>query len=440
METIHDQDARIKRMLKPQTTERGTEYVPSQFTLRFVHGAKRFVFHTLTKQCISAELPEVCQAGEGYDSLIESYFLVPRNRDESAMYEGLSRMFRAFFSKKGIQNFVIMPTYGCNARCIYCYEEGAVPTVMTRETEMQVVRFILNNRRAEEPVFLNWFGGEPLLGVGTIDRITTALREAKVEYRSSMISNGSLITTEIIDKMLGLWKLTRIQISMDGAEVDYRKRKNYYVYRNEYRAVMETISRLSEAGIQVSVRCNVDEENWVNIPRFLEDMETGVKNKEKVFLYFYLLYQSRRAENSLAMQEKIIAAQSLIRIAGFRLAPPQEVGLSFRTNHCVADGDGVVITPDGSLYPCEHCPSESRFGNVWQGITDEAARHEFCRTDRIREKCRKCMFLPDCTGFSNCPIVDYDCQGTRRIIALDMLCRLIEEKEGDAEAERMPNC
>lgn len=39
-----------------------------------------------------------------------------------------------------------------------------------------------------------------------------------------MISNGSLITPEIIEKMTGLWHLDRIRITMDGNESDYISR------------------------------------------------------------------------------------------------------------------------------------------------------------------------------------------------------------------------
>ena len=49
---------------------------------------------------------------------------------------------------------------------------------------------------------------------------------------------------------------------MDGAEPDYIARKRYYTARDQYHTVMEAVSRMSEAGIRVVIRCNVDEENW----------------------------------------------------------------------------------------------------------------------------------------------------------------------------------
>ena len=42
--------------------------------------------------------------------------------------------------------------------------------------------------------------------------------------------------------MAGDWKLTKIQISMDGAEPDYIARKRYYTARDQYHTVLEAVS------------------------------------------------------------------------------------------------------------------------------------------------------------------------------------------------------
>ena len=62
-------------------------------------------------------------------------------------------------------------------------------------------------------------------------------------------------------------KLNNIQISMDGAEEDYKLRKSYRSYEDHYHGVMDAVSRMSEAGITVTIRCNVDEGNWGAIPQ-----------------------------------------------------------------------------------------------------------------------------------------------------------------------------
>lgn len=106
-----------------------------------------------------------------------------------------------------------------------------------------------------------------------------------------------------------------------------------------------------------------------------------------------------------------------------------------------ADGSGVAIGPDGSLYLCEHCPPESRFGDIWHGVTDEKSRYEFCRTDRTREKCRTCPFLPDCTSFASCPVQDHDCRKVHELLKMNFLRRLVDNTDkGSGIEEEIPVC
>ncbi len=437
---FHKLDTLLSKVLSPQKKEQKSVYVPSQFTFSFEYADKHYVFHTLTKQCVESELPEQCYAGEKYDDLIEGYFLVPAGKDECIFYQSLSTMLRTYAHKKGESGYTILPTLACNARCTYCYEEGMEQTTMTPETVEQTIRYILATHGGGT-VKLAWFGGEPLLCESVIDQISEALRVAVVPYKSFIVSNGSLITPDVIEKMTGLWKTDRVQISMDGAERDYIARKRYIKPRSQYHDVIRAIDQMTTSNIHVRIRCNLDEINLPGLSDLLEDLQTVITHKEKIFLCLSPLFESRASENDLLIWKKLIDAQSLVKQAGFQTENMLAPKYSFSINHCTADGNGVVIAPDGSLYSCEHCPPESKFGDIWHGVTDEAARREFSRTDRVREKCRKCPFLPDCTAFSSCPIQDKHCREVREMMALDSLKRLVQnhEKEEAADGE-VPAC
>ena len=51
-----------------------------------------------------------------------------------------------------------------------------------------------------------------------IDVISERLKELNIEYTSYIITNGSLITDDIIKKMSDLWNTKDIQITIDGTE------------------------------------------------------------------------------------------------------------------------------------------------------------------------------------------------------------------------------
>ena len=437
MVVIREQDATLKKILPPVTLCAGTTYIPSQFVLHFEYQGKGYLFNTLTKQCVEGRLPASASAGEGYDDLILAQFLVSEDRDECAYYNQISALMRAFTKNKGIPGYTILPTLGCNARCVYCYEEGMKQVTMTPDIVEQTIRFILDTHDGDK-VRLYWFGGEPLLCSDTIDRVCAAMREAGLEYSSAMISNGSLITTKIVEKMSGDWKLGNIQISMDGAEKDYIHRKNYHANADYYHTVMRSVDLMSKAGVAVTIRCNVDEENWGGITRYLSDLRAAISNKENVRIYFCALNDMRAAENDTALWEKIRDLRPLIEEAGFQAAPFMGLGMHFRVNHCMADGGSVVIAPDGSLYLCEHCPQEACFGDIWHGVTNEGALKEFSRVDRTQDKCRNCSLLPNCTSFASCPVKDNHCRQVREMMAIDALKQMLDKEE--VAGEDQPIC
>ena len=425
MRSLQPADRELRENLRPQEILPDTEYRPSQFVLRFTHGGRRYLFHTLTRELLEAELPERCLPGQGWDSLIEGYFLVPVEKDECAFYQSVSARMRGCRKKKGRRLYTILPTTACNASCAYCYEAGIKRMTMTPETARHTVRYILDTRRGDQ-VRLKWVGGEPLLCAGIIDQICAGLRGAGVGYGSTMISNGSLITPEIAEKIQKDWNLERIQISMDGAEPDYIERKRYRAPSGVYRTVLEGIRLLAARGIRVTVRCNVDEGNWDGVPAFLDDLKAMIPDKTNVQIYFAPLFQARCGEDDLAIWEKVLAARPAIEDAGFRAKASLFSGPRFRVFHCMADADNVTINADGGLYACGCLPEASRFGDVLRGVTDEDARRSFRSTDRVREKCRKCPFLPECTAFGNCPYTDTHCREVREMDDRAMLRQLVE--------------
>ncbi len=218
---------------------------------------------------------------------------------------------------------------------------------MSPETADQVIRFILETHVSPK-VKLDWFGGEPLLGESIIDRVCEGLQEAGLEFSSAMTTNGSFITPEIIKKMAGVWKLTQIQISMDGAEQDYILRKRYIADRDYYHQVIESVSRLSDAGFKVTVSCKVDEENWGRTPQFLEDLSGEVTDKKDVTVVFSPLFSVRQSEDDLAMYRKILSARPLTERAGFTCKPLMGSDLNYRIFRCKAASGNVSIWPDGT--------------------------------------------------------------------------------------------
>ncbi len=443
---IHKKDKLIRKILPDQKLHSDAVYVLSQFVLSRAIDDSMVLFSTLTKQCY------ILPSGHTFDKpfaaseilsdpinhqLVKDHFLVPQGSDECGFYNKFSYIARAFRKSSGYYSYTILPTFACNARCVYCYEQGTAPASMTLETADQTAEFILKTRKKAQKISIVWFGGEPLLRPDIIDRICERLRNEAVEFDSLMISNGSLITDEIVQKMKRNWNLDYIQISMDGAEDDYRQRKNYYKYDNTYNAVMRGIGLMADAGISITVRLNIDYDNIDSINEVLEDLSAEIGNKEKVAVQLAPLYGVRTSENDLELWKKAIELSPIISEHGFiagRLADADRV---FRVFKCMADDytGNVLIMPDGKLSPCQHCPEESIFGNIWDGVTEPDRLRRFTASDQTREKCRSCVFLPDCTSFANCPVQDRHCKEMRMMKAQLMIESMYKKAMGSNSSD-----
>lgn len=433
MRELHRSDDSFRKLFPEQTPRSGIFYVQSQFSLPFSHHGRQYVFNTLTKQCVEAVLPERATAGGEYDELIAARLMVPEGTDEYAFYRSALTLLKLHDRKNLRPAYTILPTLGCNARCVYCVEEGMKPVGMTSDTVEDALRFILNDCGGKK-ITLSWYGGEPLLRQDVIDRISGGVREAGVEYKGIMVTNGSLITPETIEKMTDLWRLDRVQISMDGAERDYIARKRYLDNRDNYHRVIESVDRMSEKGISVQIRCNVDENNLGGVTQLFDDLSAGIGYKSHISVYLAPLHQAMRGQPGMEVCREILALQDAIASAGFSLTL-ERFNRALPTYHCMADAEGVVIGPDGGLYCCEDLLDSARIGTVKEGIADPDARTAFIGADRIPEKCKACTFLPDCIPVMDCPNFGMICRKARTLFTLDALHRIIDKADNKEQGE-----
>ncbi len=175
-------------------------YRPSLFVLCHEQDGKRYLYHNFTKKIWQLEdesfdlsegarfSSETIENDSALRQLVKDSFLVPvgkDEKDETATYESFCKIARAMKMKKnGYSTYTILPTTACNARCVYCYEEGIEFVTMTEDTVNQVIAFIKKTRNPNDKVNFSWFGGEPLIGEKMIDKICAAMREADIPYRS----------------------------------------------------------------------------------------------------------------------------------------------------------------------------------------------------------------------------------------------------------------
>lgn len=361
-------------------------------------------FEQLTKKSVSYTYVSENELTE----LVKLRFIVENDYSEAAQYKQVIEILNMMSRKKpGLKAYTILPTTGCNARCIYCYEQGIKTVTMTRKTADRLIEYICETRRDDE-IKLSWFGGEPLLGHETITYICQALRDRGVPFRSEMVTNASIMTREMASTAKTLWNLKKMQISLDGMPEDYEKRKNYYLPdRHNHETVIRAIHYLADECIEIELRVNFDRENISRIKNYLDFLKAEFGKYENIYVYLSLLLQEKYSDKCVELYHEMFELQNYMRRIGLRQSSKEKKKLHIKMNYCMADSmdSSIVIDPQGNFYHCEHLPENKSWGNIFDGCTDKELYEKLKKPALIDEKCESCTFLPYCTPFykHGCP-------------------------------------
>lgn len=336
--------------------------------------------------------------------LIDEGLIVPSDTDEYALVDRM----RAATPRRaeGITSFVILPTTDCNARCFYCYEKGIDHVDMSPDTADAVSDYIASASGGKR-VHISWFGGEPTAAHQIITRISRNLRERQVEFESSMITNGLLLDDPMIAIAKDEWKLTQVQITVDGTENVYNQTKSYVgAYENPYQKLISNIFSLLKAEIGVSIRINLGGHNSEDVSALLEELESLFSGYSGFSLYVHAITGVHTDKENILLREK--AMELNVRLMHRHLYRRIEIP-AFTDHSCMADSDdSVVINPRGGLSKCEHYIFEKVFGSIFSPELDETLLHEWKKCV-VFNNCFTCPLYPRCVHLRWCDGGKFKC-------------------------------
>jgi sulfatase maturation enzyme AslB (radical SAM superfamily) len=174
-----------------------------------------------------------------------------------------------------------------------------------------------------------------------------------------MTSNGSLFTEELAKKAAEDWKIEKIQITLDGMDEEYEKRKRYTAaLKDPFAAVIRSMHLLRAEGIGVTVRLNVDEENLGEIFRVVDFLKNEFSEEEKMRLQVYahsLFAQQGEGldacpadAGSDALEERVLEINDYIHRQGLMPFDPGDL-FTFKSHYCMVTAPecNVLIDAEG---------------------------------------------------------------------------------------------
>ena len=351
---------------------------------------------------------------EELDCLLDHGFAVPSEIDEVLLTQ---QIMEAAKWTTGTLTVTIAPSMGCNFSCSYCFEKKTADFKNKRRldetTESAIVDYIVSNLKGRRGLHIRWFGGEPLLALDSIERISNILIQicdlADVEYSAEIQTNGYMLDLSSIAR-LSKCRVHHVHISLDGYDVEHDRVRFTEDGKGTYSTIIRNVD-LCANEIGVTIRVNVTNKNHQHANLAIKDI-ASIRRGRNIGIYFHPVYAFFNGNEPLSVNPSIgfSSVREYARVETKLYQELQSAGFPFswsflasRSLPCSAvKPDGLMIDPSGNILKCDHefGVPEKACGHVTTGITDV---DKLTKWSSLHPKdnpyCSSCELLPTCLGY-----------------------------------------
>jgi len=340
--------------------------------------------------------------------LVQHGFLLDDGIDELALLREARERERY---QRQTLSLTVVPSLACNFACTYCYE-AARRSRMNVEVQDALVRFVGERLRSGGRLSITWFGGEPLLELPTIERLSKAFMAAcerrDVKYGASIVTNGYLLDATVADRLAAV-RVTDAQVTVDGPADVHDARRPLRGGGATFHRILYNVKESADR-IQIRLRMNVDHTNIGRIGELLELIEKeGLKGKAGFYLgqtYPYSAACQDVAGMCMSDEEfSLLGLNAIVELAerGFSwtFGTPQA-----KNTVCGAESENAyVVGPTGSLVGCwcDVGEPDAETGHLLEPMNCQRIRcaERWRQRDPFDLECSSCQLLPMCMG--GCP-------------------------------------
>ncbi|MEO7467410.1 MAG: radical SAM protein [Sphingobium limneticum] len=351
---------------------------------------------------------------EDGDILHQAGFAVDRQIDE---VESVGIAFNTARQNKYAPHLTITPTMDCNFGCDYCFETH-VKGMMSVAVQDRLVAFadgLCESAGPSPALSVTWFGGEPLMGLAVIERLSAMFQERERSgaigaYKANIITNGYGLSVKTC-AMLDHCGVSHVQITLDGpAEVHDSRRFLKRSRGGTFAKIVANIRHIP-ASMAVLVRMNVDRSNQDRFEDLYRELDAeGLLDRIQVDLAHVENF-SRQPTSATVLTAREFAQFKSHAIAvcarnGWPIA--HAAPTPSLTGVCQVDStNAFVVSAKGELYKC--WAELENDGRCIGRLDDPAgwprlAKSPLSERDPLDDsECRACALLPTCMG--SCPKV-----------------------------------
>ncbi|OGP57523.1 MAG: hypothetical protein A2162_12150 [Deltaproteobacteria bacterium RBG_13_52_11b] len=252
-------------------------------------------------------------------------------------------------------------------------------------------------------------GGEPLLKPEIFPLLDSLNQKTTVE-ELGLITNGLCIDREMVKKLSRFSKLTKIKVSLDGADAETN---DAIRGKGVFEKVLESLSLLkAEQRFETILMFTLMKENYRNLPSTLAlFQELGV---DGLILERFIPWGRGRARlgDVLEKEQWADVVKTLSNFFSAEMDEPSYLPFqAFNVRYskgemellgapCVVGADGLCVMPEGTVFPCRRFPVpmgnllNDSLKKIWE--TSELLK-ALERRENLKGKCGYCD-IEDCRG------------------------------------------
>lgn len=399
---------------------------PSKFNLSFTHDNFYFMLNTKTKQVIRFPIEqkklvegislekEVMNKSNLKGILLEKGFIVPDEIDE--VDEIRNRCYDLVNSKALF--LTIMPTYTCNLACTYCFQHHIPGAIISNSIMRNVIKAVEKNINKYKAMYVEWFGGEPLLARKQVILMNRRFKEickaVKIPYVSRITTNGYFLDIQTFKELFEN-NCFIYYISLDGGKEIHDKQRACKNGEGSYDVIMENLrcikNTITSRTFRVEIRANCSKSSLFNFEEFVSDFADEFGSDSRFTLVIETINDwSERTEN-MSKEGDLLGHSGLSELGEIARKYPVRLASmethSLETRICqAAKRNGYSIFYDGSIHKCQMAQESEEYNqvDVIGNVTDtgefwiDKDKEEKWVTDSIPDECTDCKVLPICLG------------------------------------------
>ena len=314
--------------------------------------------------------------------------------------------------------------HSCNLSCSYCFaSQGRYHgdrALMSFEVGKRAMDFLIENSGSRRNLEVDFFGGEPSLNFGTVEKLVEYARSQEEphnkKFRFTVTTNGVHLTDEMIDFINK--EMYNVVLSIDGRkEVNDRMRVrvdgsgSYDRIIPNFKKLVEKRPKNKDWYVRGTyTKYNLDFSNDV---MHLYDLGFDQISVEPVMADPSEPYAITEADLPRIFKEYEILSEKIQKIRDegkfinffhFMIDLDQGPCAIKRLRGCGSGNEYVSVTPDGDIYPCHQFVgiTEFKMGNLYEGTFNEEMKDMFAHAHVYNKpECKKCWAKFYCSGGCN---------------------------------------